>query len=418
MRVLSLVASNFKRIKLVRLTPTGPLTKIVGRNGQGKTSVLDSLAAALGGKSLSPDMPIRRGADHAEVIVDLGDIKVRRRWTAKSCTLEVVAADGSKVASPQAVLDALIGELSFDPLAFTRMKPREQAEMLAKIAGIDLAKYESERKAIYDERTITNRQHESAKAQLAGMPEVLAPAAEVSVTELANQLQEANEHNSTRQRGDNKLTELDAEHGRILDRMADLARQLAAERDKADANRAHHAECAEYLAGMAPPIDTSDIQAQIAAAESNNNNVRAAKQRADKAADVAKWQAKADAETAKLTALDEEFNAKVAAAEMPISGLTFTPTSVMVEGIPFAQCSGAEKLRTSVGIGFAQNKKLKLMKIEEGSLLDAESMQLLSDMAEAADAQVIIERVAHDGETGIIIEDGEVVDMAHAERDE
>ena len=160
MQVLELIAENFKRLKLARVKPTGPVTSIVGKNAAGKTSVLDAFTAALGGANSSPEMPIRKGADSAEVIVDLGDIIVTRKWTTDGkSTLTVATKEGAKYPSPQAMLDKLIGKLSFDPLAFERMKPQEQAATFAKLVGIDLDGYTAKRRQAFDERTHANRTH-------------------------------------------------------------------------------------------------------------------------------------------------------------------------------------------------------------------------------------------------------------------
>ena len=50
-KINKLEIENVKRIKAVKLEPTANgLTVIGGRNNQGKTSVLDSIAWALGGE--------------------------------------------------------------------------------------------------------------------------------------------------------------------------------------------------------------------------------------------------------------------------------------------------------------------------------------------------------------------------------
>ena len=62
-KIAALEAENVKRIKAVALTPspTG-LTIVGGNNNQGKTSVLDALAWALGGEKFRPTAAVRDGA--------------------------------------------------------------------------------------------------------------------------------------------------------------------------------------------------------------------------------------------------------------------------------------------------------------------------------------------------------------------
>ena len=79
---------------------------------------------------------------------------------------------------------------------------------------------------------------------------------------------------------------------------------------------------------------------------------------------------------------------------------------VTLDGLPFNQASSAQQLRCSVAMGLAFNPKLRVMVIEDGSLLDEDSLAILSEMADEADAQVWIERVSEGEECTVIIEDG------------
>ena len=62
-KITSLELENVKRVKAVALTPDpNGLTVIGGKNGQGKTSVLDAIAWALGGDRYRPSSPEREGS--------------------------------------------------------------------------------------------------------------------------------------------------------------------------------------------------------------------------------------------------------------------------------------------------------------------------------------------------------------------
>lgn len=442
MQLISLIAENFKRIKVARIAPNGPLTKIIGKNGQGKTSAIDAVAAALGGKDHCPDQPIRNGQDSAQVIVDLGDIKVKRRWTEKGSTLEVFSAEGAKFPSPQAMLDKLMGDLSFDPLQFNRMKPVDQAATLAKIAGLDLATISGQRRAKFDERTNVNRDLKAAQAQLAAMPVVEAPAEEVSLAELLKEIEDAENHNKAvedlqrvAKEADVKASEvgekykaavlkpaeLEAQYAAMIKKLEDQIAVLKAERDVAIEAAIKTAELikkqgqelcavadeAESKAGAATYIDPAPLREKARNAESVNATVRANKTRAAKAAEVESKEAESKRLTESIEAIDTQRDTAITAAKLPVDNLSLGESGVLLNGLPFEQASGAEQLRVSVAIGLALNPKLKLMLIRDGSLLDDDSMQLLATMAEQAGAQILIERVDQGNEVGVKIVDGE-----------
>jgi DNA repair exonuclease SbcCD ATPase subunit len=132
MRIIRLSSSNVKRLVAVDIEPDGSLVIVGGRNGAGKSSVLDSIHMALGGKGAQPPEPIRKGERKAEVTIVLGQdgepaLKVVRTFTQNGAHLTVTDADGAKLKSPQGVINRLIGTIAFDPLAFTRLSAREQA---------------------------------------------------------------------------------------------------------------------------------------------------------------------------------------------------------------------------------------------------------------------------------------------------
>jgi DNA repair exonuclease SbcCD ATPase subunit len=170
MKIVSLTSENIKRLVAVAIRPNGNLVEITGKNGQGKTSVLDSIWWAITGTSNVQAQPIRKGQERASIRLDLGEIVITRTFTRKDETdyttaLSVRGADGSSFKSPQAILDGLAGVLSFDPLAFSRMKPKEQFDALrAFVPGIDFEKVDAQNRGDYERRTEANRAAKQARA--------------------------------------------------------------------------------------------------------------------------------------------------------------------------------------------------------------------------------------------------------------
>jgi hypothetical protein len=97
-----------------------------------------------------------------------------------------------------------------------------------------------------------------------------------------------------------------------------------------------------------------------------------------------------------------------ATAWFPVEGLGFNADGVTYQGRPFAQASSAEQLRVSVAPGMALNPSLRVMRIQDGSLLDSESLRLLTELATQHAMQCWIEVVDETGAVGVYIEDGTV----------
>ena len=135
MKIIRLTAENVKKLKVVDITPVGNMVQVTGKNGSGKTTVLDSIWWALGGKEGIQSVPIHTGEKKARIRLDLGEFVVERKFTPSGTTITVSNSDGAVYPSPQAMLDSLLGGRSFDPLAFSRMSPRAQFDELKRVSN-------------------------------------------------------------------------------------------------------------------------------------------------------------------------------------------------------------------------------------------------------------------------------------------
>jgi DNA repair exonuclease SbcCD ATPase subunit len=429
-KIIQLTAENVKRLEAVDITPDDHMVIVSGRNGQGKTSVLDAIWLALGGRTAtkSNPAPVRRGSTSARVRIDLGDLVVTRTWNADAGTtsLRVENAEGNAFAGPQGVLDSLVGRLSFDPLAFANLGPREQRDTLIGLIELpfDLDEMDRRRQDLYDQRTNVNRGVRELSARISAAKEALdierhqlggpLPEVELDLGELMSQMREANQRADRRrvlladaasmqQRADRLTREREdalAEIVRLRARVAELDEDIVA------ANAEHDALHAKRDAIEAP--DLVALEESIQQREVVNGLVRRVAELADMATAQTELQAEADTLTREMDAIDTEKSAALAAAKMPVPGLGFDVDGVSFNGTPFVQCSSAEQLRISMAMAMAMNPRVRVIRIKDGSLLDAESMTLVAELALEHDFQVWIERVADHGGVGIVIEDGRV----------
>lgn len=415
LKIVQLEAQNIKRLKAVRIRPEGDLVVIGGENGQGKTSVLDSIMYALGGKGAVCEKPINEGKDSAQVIVDLGEFAVTRTFTASGGSLTVKRQDGTKVSSPQALLDGLVGRLSFDPLEFSRQEPAKQKATLQALVGLDFTKLDHDRKNTFDERTVVNRKLKDAEANLKAAPHHTdAPKTEVSVADLSMELTRAQEAEVEfeRKKGEyegakNRVASTEREIAGMERQIESLTKALAGLRKDLEAEKTDAAK-AKTAAENVPSFEIDDIRAKLAGAETINRKVRENANRTKLQAAVDATRKEADKLTDRLAEIDESKAKALSDAKFPVDGLAFDESGVTLKGLPFSQASAAEQLRVSVAMGLALNPKLRVMLIRDGSLLDKKSMKLVAEMAADNDAQVWLERVGDGAEVSVVIEDGEV----------
>tara|TARA_R110002050_G_scaffold191532_11_gene326353 strand:- start:410 stop:1708 length:1299 start_codon:yes stop_codon:yes gene_type:complete len=425
-KIIQLEAQNVKRLRAVTIRPDGSLVVIGGDNANGKTSVLDSIAMALGGANEIPTLPVRQGEDKAVVIVELDDgIIIKRTFTkAGGTSLKVTTKDGASYPSPQAILDKLTGKLTFDPLAFTRLDAKKQAEALRNLVGYDTAALDAQRKKLYEERTVQNRVAASAAAKVETMPfHADAPAEPVDTAAVMAELQAARDHAEEATELDRSIDAVNQEvivvneaMGVLTVEIEECERRLLELREQHEYNLTivlpnlrKRAEIArDALANHGKPIAEGPIKEKLSTAACLNRQVseNAARAEALRAAQAEKD--KGEALTSQIAEIDTQKAEALAKVTFPVPDLGFDDNGVTYRGVPFSQASAAEQLRVSVAIAAAFNPKLKVMLVKDGSLLDAKSLALLGELAVEHDLQVWVERVGKGAEVAVIIEDGAV----------
>ncbi|MDQ0422360.1 DNA repair exonuclease SbcCD ATPase subunit [Peteryoungia aggregata LMG 23059] len=415
MRILSLKAEQIKRLEAVHIKPDGSLIEITGRNAQGKTSVLDSIWMALGGDKAIPEKPIRDGADKGVIEVDLGAYKVTRTFKAKedgsfTKAVTITTADGIKASNPTEILKGIVGELTFDPLAFAHMKADAQVKALRSLVpGFDFAANDKAIKDAFEARTAVNRRVGELEVQVSAIevPED-APLEAVSFSDLTDELQAALDHNSSVDRMERQVQQ----HEASITATEDTVNQLKLRLKEAELRLE---ELRDVELGEIPERkDIDAIRERIGDVE-RLNALYAKRARKEQ------LQTELDQKTAESEALTQKVDDgrkaaadAVRAAQLPVDGLELTEDSILLNGQPFSQASDAEQLRASVAIAGAMNPKLRVMLVRDGSLLDRDSMALLAGYAELHDLQVWCEVVESGRPGAIVIEDGHIVERAEA----
>ncbi|MCW2195109.1 DNA repair exonuclease SbcCD ATPase subunit [Bradyrhizobium elkanii] len=434
LKILSLDVENVLRVRAVRITPTGNVLELTGRNRQGKSSVIDALWAALGGEKKIPADPVHDGAKMGNIVVDIGDAtglkyRVTRRIKKKddgdwSTSLTIENEDGFRSDKPQQILNTLIGALSCDPLDFINKGPKEQFDLLKTfVSGVDFDAIAKANVADFDARTVVNRDAKALRTRAnAIVLDETAPTEPVDEAALVRELAEAADKNGAVQRFRSdqaarrqRAAERDAAAEAARQRIGQLLAEIEKLTKQADEDDTAAAEIRFEIseAGDEPPtVDTQELQARITAARETNAKVAAAgRARTEKerlASEAAALEAKSEALSKAIAARETEKQEAIARAEMPVPGLSFGDGVILLDGHPLAQASQAQKLSLAVAIAMKLQPRLRFLTTKHAALLDDESWAALVRLADEQDLLVIAETVNSNRPTAVVIEDGHV----------
>jgi hypothetical protein len=423
MQIIQLQAENVKALTAVEITPDGKPVIITGSNGAGKSSILDAIFFALTNTGL--DDPIRHGTTKAVVKLNLGEITIERSVkSGKAPVLSITTDKGLKVSSPQTLLDGLVGELTMDPLAFTRLKPAEQRDMLLRAAGVNVDDLDAQYKAVYDERTVANRLASTAQAKWTIMSDapVGTPDKEVTATELeaekskldgqATARQNALNLQSTKQTAVTNAKQVVAQRKA---RIAELEKELEDVRgDLGDAEEALTAATGDlnHIAIPAAPdaARLAEIKTKLASLSTTNAAVRQKQDKGAAKAEAEKAQRDAGALDTKLSCILQSKAERLASAKFGVPGLTVTDDGVMVDGVLFAQRSTAQQIETSMLLAMNQNPKLKIIMIRQGAMIGKPIFANIFALAKKHGFQVWVEKFQEEiTSVGIHISHGAIV---------
>lgn len=409
--ITALEAENVKRIKAVALTPapTG-LTLVGGNNNQGKTSVLDALAWALGGDRFRPNAAQRDGAvapAHLKVTLSNGVIVERK---GKNSTLTVTDPTGRR--SGQQPLNAFIEPLALDLPRFMEASDKEKADILLRIIGIgtELHVRDLEIKSLYDKRTFTGQLAQQKKhfaEELISYPD--APEEPVSASDLIHQQQEILARNGENQRKRNQLVQLTDLLERQKKVVADLEFQLSTEKQRLTTMQAD-VKIAQTSAENLQDESTAELEASIRSIEETNQKVRANLEKARAEDEAAQYASDYDKLTEAITQKRADRMALLNGADLPLPELSVEDGALTYKGKHWRDMSGSDQLRVAAAIVRRLNPDCGFVLLDKLEQMDMTTLTEFGRWLEAEHLQAIATRVSTGSECQIIIEDGMVKD--------
>lgn len=417
-KITALEAENVKRIKAVALTPapTG-LTIVGGNNNQGKTSVLDALAWALGGDRFRPDAAQRDGAvapAHLKVKLSNGVLVERK---GKNASLTVTDPTGRR--SGQQLLNAFVEPLALDLPRFMDASDKEKADILLRIIGIgsELHTRDLEIKGLYDKRTFTGQlaaQKKHFADELISYPE--APDKPISASDLIRQQQDILARNGENQRKRNQLDKLIDEKNQLNFTLRDLDEKIEDLKEEYEQTQAKFTDLEKQIfqarksAAQLQDESTAELEASIRDIEDTNRKVRANLEKARAEDEAAQYSGEYDRLTEAIQQKRADRMALLNGADLPLPGLSVEDGALTYKGKHWRDMSGSDQLRVAAAIVRRLNPDCGFVLLDKLEQMDMTTLQEFSAWLEAEGLQAIATRVSTGSECQIIIEDGMVKD--------
>lgn len=412
-KINSLAIENVKRVKAVQMElAQNGLTVIGGRNGQGKTSVLDAIAWALGGDKFKPSNAARDSSTiPPEIHIELSNGLIVERKGVKSA-LKVIDPSGEKAG--QKLLDSFIEKLALDLPKFMGMNSKDKANTLLQIIGIgdELAELDAKEAQRYNRRLEIGRIAKTKRSyadELEYYPD--APTEPVSASDLIKQQQEILAQNGENQRKREQLAKMTEEHETITLQIAQLKASLEEAQTKQESLLAD-IETAQKTVAELVDESTEELETNIAQVDDINRKVRANQEKGKAQAEAEELSAEYNGLTAEIEAVKEAKNELLNKADLPLPELGVKNGELIYKGQQWDGMSGAEQLMVATAIIRKLNPECGFVLMDKLEQMDQETLKEFSEWLTNEGLQVIATRVGTDDSCSIIIEDGYVKESA------
>ena len=413
-KINKLEIENVKRIKAVKVEPTKDgLTIIGGKNNQGKTSVLDAIAWALGGEKYHPSKAVRDGSvipPNLHVVLSNG-IVVDRKGV--NSALKVTDPAGKKAG--QQLLNSFVEQLALDLPRFMEANDKEKADTLLQIIGVEdqLLELTHEENELYNRRRmigqIADQKKKFAKEQ-PYFPD--APKEPVSASDLIKAQQEILARNGENQRKRDSLKDITDSKERLWNKMLIIEQKIADLQKQQEAlqKQYHQAREDEDMANKTvqelQDESTEELEQNIANIEEINRKVRANLDKDKAEQDALDYENQYRELTATLEDTRQKKTDLLKNADLPLPGLSVEDGKLTYNGYPWDNLSGSDQLKVATAIVRKLNPECGFVLIDKLEQMDLDSLKAFGDWLKQEGLQAIATRVSTGEECSIIIEDG------------
>lgn len=433
MKISELHIENIKRIKIVDIKTNGKNVVIIeGRNAQGKSSALDSIAYALGGEKLIPDEVVRKGEEKAVIQIRFEESEktsrevqkmlearrdgylITRNWTTPVRSyLKVEDDKGMSPGAPQTWVDERIGKISFDPMKFLIMAKEEKIKELKKTTGLDLSEIDKKYQWAYEKRREVKREADRLKKEHFAYVTLKPPEEIRKREEVLAEMEEINKQNEETRNAKLEIDTLLYHTKNLETTIAEAENEIARLMKKIEESKA-------FMAKNIKTMEEKRVMAERAIISTDllKNELKKIEEaaviyaRLERKVDLEKQIISADKNVyileKEVSDILDEKDKMIAAVKMPIEGLEFDEETIRYNGFMLEEAALSEQIKVSMAIAMSQNPEIRVVLIHDGSLLDQNSKDEITRIAEEKDFQVWMECTAEGKGSAVYIEDGEV----------
>jgi len=407
MKINQLEIENVKRIKAVKIEPTANgLTIIGGRNNQGKTSVLDSIAWVLGGDKFRPSQAQREQSvipPNLRITMSNGLVVERK---GKNSALKVTDPNGQK--GGQQLLNDFVEQFALNLPKFMESTSKEKAQILLKTIGVGdkLVTLEKEEQEHYNERLAIGRIADQKEKYAKEQPYYNdAPTELVSASDLIKKQQDVLAQNGENRRKRERLHQLEQEDQRLMEQIQELLKKQEAVRSDLVIARMDAKDLEDQ--------STAELEQNISDIEEINRKVRANLDKEKAEDDAKEYRRQYDQLTKQIDNTRDAKNKLLNSAALPLPELSIKDGELVYKGQQWDNMSGSDRLKVSTAIVRKLNPECGFVLLDKLEQMDLEVLKEFGEWLETEGLQAIATRVSTGEECSIIIEDGYVAGQEH-----
>lgn len=427
MKIRKIEIENFKKIRSLSIDSLdGSSMYIVGKNNIGKSSVIQAIYYALGKEKLSNPITFGEETGKIEIVIkDDIDYNIKCILAHDKDRITITSANGATVPNPERFLKSITDNLIFDPFALILMDRKKRTETLKKILGIDTSSLDLKYAEIYQQRKERNILERSLKDRVnkIAYDVTKADTKKIPLGQYKEKITEAKTQADTKQliiyqaeakksdikEIDGKINYLTEKRDRISSEILALRQQIAEKVGQIEAIEAteipllqrkkdisnEELTAIEQNISSIKDIDVSQVMADYDKAVKHNDNVDSIIRDIAVVNELSEIKELINTDTEKLNgiisekqhiisqSLKGEINLSIEEDEIFIDGVKLDPMNMNTAGI----------IDFGLAINRIMNPELRILRIQNASLLDEENLNEIISKCEAEGYQLFIEKV-------------------------